>query len=103
MPSVGLRVNEAPEARVIGIINHRHCSAYKRSVEELVALFAGGFSNEQAAMASRSMGRSDVEFVVWIVLRTEGVIAAQLSPFKCAFQVSHDPLARINQASKRSL
>ena len=61
---MGLRIDEAPEARVIGVINHRNGPADESPVEELVALLAGGFSDQLTAMASSAMGWADVEFVV---------------------------------------
>ena len=94
---MGLRVDEAPEARVIGVINHRNGAADEGPVEKLVALLAGGFSYQLAAMTRRAMGWADVEFVVGIMLRAEGVVAAQLTSLKGPFQIGNDPLARINE------
>ena len=100
MPSVGLRIDEAPEARVIGVINNRNGSAHESPVEKLVALLAGGFSDQLTAMTSSAMGWADVEFVVGIMLGAEGVVAAQLPSLESPFQIGNDPLACINKAAE---
>ena len=102
MPSVGLAVDEAPEARVIGVINHRNGPADEGSVEKFVALLTGGFSDQLTAMTRGAMGWADVEFVVGIMLRAEGVVAAKLTSLECPFQIGNDPLARINEPPERA-
>jgi len=99
---MGLRIDEAPKARVIGVINHRNGPADEGPVEELVALLAGGFSDQLTAMTSSAMGWADVEFVVGVMLRAEGVVAAQLTSIECPFQIGNDPLASINEPPERA-
>ena len=99
---MGLAVDEAPEAGVINFINHRNSRADEGPIKELVALLAGGFSDQFTAMTGRAMGWADVEFVVGIMLRAEGIVAAQLTSLEGPFQIGNDPLARINKPPERA-
>ena len=68
-------------------VMNRHGSANQRAIEKLIALLAGGFRDQFTAMAGRPMGWPNVIGMIGVVLRAEGIVAAELCPLEGPLEV----------------
>src|SRR5439155_2774079 len=70
------------------------------AVEEVVVMLTGGFCNEETSVTSRSMQKAVFMFVLRIVLRTNRIVRAQLTHFKCRPNMLLNPPTYLNQSTQ---
>jgi hypothetical protein len=92
-----------PEGGIGLVAVKGHRATHQRSIEELVAAFAGSFGDQLTAMAGRAMGGPDVERMVGVMLSAEGIVAAEQGALKGLLQVAIEPLAGFHQAAQGAL